>query len=199
MNIRTSHLSALTLAAALALSLSGCSPEPSAPTSTATAPIAQAQAYEAVSASAKGFTVGAMMGANAVYVLFDPQCPHCSHLWEASLPLHGQVKFVWAPVSLLGPKSLPQGAALMQAADPLAVMTEHEKSLLAGQGGISASASVPDEVEAAIKANTQLLDTLGADSVPFIVAKHPQTGQAITKAGAMDTATLAALLGVSIR
>lgn len=186
----------ISLAALLALSVSACSPEGSAPV-TAPAPIAQAQAYDAVASGTKGFTVGALMGANAVYVLFDPQCPHCSHLWEASLPLHSKVKFVWAPVSLLGTKSLPQGAALLQASDPIATMTAHEKSLLAGQGGMSASASVPAEIEASIKANTHLLDRLGADSVPYIVAKNAQTGQIVTYAGAMDTSALAALLGVS--
>ena len=193
----TFRLLALPLAALLTLSISACSPESSAPEAAAPAPIAQGQAYEAVAAGAKGFTAGALMGANAVYVLFDPQCPHCGHLWEASLPLQSKVKFVWAPVAMLGPKSLPQGAALMQAADPVQAMTEHEKSLLGRQGGISASASVPAELENTIKANTRILDSLGADSVPFIVAKNLQTGQTVTRAGAMDTAALAAFLGVS--
>lgn len=188
---------ALPLAALLAISLSACSPEASTPSTSASAPIAQAQAYDAVAAAAKGFTAGALMGANPVYVLFDPQCPHCSHLWEASLPLHSKVKFIWAPVSLLGAKSLPQGAALLQAADPIEAMTAHEKSLLAGQGGMAASASVPAEIDEAIKANTRLLDSLGAQSVPFIVAKNTRTGQVVTKAGSMDTQALADLLGVS--
>ena len=188
---------ALPLAALLAVSLSACSPEASAPSATASAPIAQGQAYEAVAASAKGFTAGALMGANPVYVLFDPQCPHCSHLWEAAVPLQSKVKFIWAPVSLLGAKSLPQGAALLQAANPIDAMTAHEKSLLAGQGGMAASASVPDEIKAAIEANTRLLDSLGAGSVPFIVAKNARTGQIVTKAGSMDTQALAELLGVS--
>ncbi|QCB44800.1 thioredoxin fold domain-containing protein [Hydrogenophaga sp. PAMC20947] len=188
---------ALPLAALLAISLSACSPEASTPSASASASIAQAQAYDAVAAAAKGFTAGALMGANPVYVLFDPQCPHCSHLWEASLPLHSKVKFIWAPVSLLGAKSLPQGAALLQAADPIEAMTAHEKSLLAGQGGMAASASVPAEIDEAIKANTRLLDSLGAQSVPFIVAKNTRTGQVVTKAGSMDTQALADLLGVS--
>jgi thiol:disulfide interchange protein DsbG len=186
---------ALPLVSLLALSISACSPEGAAPA--APAPIAQGQAYEAVATGAKGFMAGALMGANPVYVLFDPQCPHCSHLWEASLPLHSKVKFIWVPVSLIGAKSLPQGAALLQAADPIEAMTAHEKSLLAGQGGMSASASIPAEIEETIRANTRLLDSLGADSVPFIVAKNAQTGQTITKAGAMDTGALAALLGVT--
>jgi thiol:disulfide interchange protein DsbG len=181
---------ALPLAVLLTAALSACSPESSTGSASAPAPIAQGQAYDAVAA-------GALMGANPVYVLFDPQCPHCSHLWEASLPLHSKVKFIWTPVSLLGAKSLPQGAALLQAANPVEAMTLHEKSLLAGQGGMAASASIPAEIEDAIKANTRLLDSLGASSVPYIVAKNTQTGQVVTRAGAMDTQALAQLLGVS--
>ena len=189
-----------TLAAILAttaLSLGACSPESADTSAAAPAPIAVAQAYEAVAKDAKGFTAGALMGANAVYVLFDPQCPHCSHLWESSLPLHSKVKFIWVPVAMLGAKSLPQGAALLQAANPVEAMTLHEKSLLAAQGGMAASASIPAEIEDAIKANTRLLDSLGASSVPYIVAKNTQTGQVVTRAGAMDTQALAQLLGVS--
>lgn len=191
------RLIALSISALFALALGACSPEAGNSAPSASTAIAPGQAYDAVAKDAKGFTVGALMGANAVYVLFDPQCPHCSHLWEASLPLHSKVKFIWTPVSLLGAKSLPQGAALLQAADPLEAMNAHEKSLLAGQGGMAASASIPSEIEASIKANTGLLDSLGADAVPFIVAKNAQTGQVVTRAGAMGTEALAELLGVS--
>lgn len=187
----------LALLASSALGLMACSREDAASGQPATAaPIDPAQAYDTVAREAKGFTAGAMMSAHTVYVLFDPQCPHCSHLWESSLPLQTKVKFVWAPVAIIGPKSLPQGAALMQAANPVETMTAHEKSLLAGQGGMSASASIPAEVEATIKANTALLDRLGADSVPFIVARHAGSGQVITRAGSMDTAGLSSWLGM---
>lgn len=191
------HLT-LALAAAMALGLSACSKEEAtAPASTATdTAIAPAQAFDAVAAQAKGFTVGAFMSAHTVYVLFDPQCPHCGHLWNAALPLLGKAKFVWVPVAIMGPKSVPQGAALMQAADPVATMSAHEQSILAGQGGMSASSSIPDDVLAAIKANSQLLDRLGADSVPFIVAKHTRSGQTITRSGALSTEALAEFLGL---
>lgn len=187
----------LALLATSALGLTACSKQDAASgPSAAVAPIDPAQAYDTVAREAKGFTAGAMMSAHTVYVLFDPQCPHCSHLWESSLPLQTKVKFVWAPVAILGPKSLPQGAALMQAANPVETMTAHEKSLLAGQGGMAASASIPAEIEATIKANTGLLDRLGADSVPFVVARHAGSGQVITRAGAMDTAGLSSWLGM---
>jgi len=185
------------LVAALAMGLSGCSKEDAASSTQLTASaIAPAQAFEAVAAQARGFTVGSLMSAHTVYVLFDPQCPHCGHLWNAALPLLGKAKFVWVPVAIMGPKSVPQGAALLQAADPVATMSAHEQSVLSGQGGMSASSSVPEDVVTAIKANSQLLDRLGADSVPFMVARHTRSGQTITRSGALSTEALSEFLGL---
>lgn len=187
------HLT-LALATALTLGLAACSKEnASAP---AAAPIAAGQAYSAVAAQAKGFTVGSLMSTNTVYVLFDPQCPHCGHLWNASLPLQAKAKFVWVPVAIISAQSATQGAALLQASNPVDSMTAHEQSILAGQGGMAASSSVPPEIEAAIKSNTQLLNGLGAESVPFIVAKHASTGEVLTMAGSLETAALADFLGL---
>jgi thiol:disulfide interchange protein DsbG len=189
------HLS-LCLVASLTV-LAACSKQESASSAApAATPIAQGQALDALAREGKGFTVGALMSANTVYVLFDPQCPHCAHLWQASVPLQGKVKFTWLPVALLNAKSLPQGAAIMTAANPADTMNTHERELLANGGGISASASIAPEVEAAIKNNTALLDRLGATSVPFIVAKHQGSGQVVTQAGAMGTEALARFLGM---
>lgn len=197
----THRIALLALATALSLGLGACSRDDTAspPAAAATAALSPAEAFEAVTSQGRGFTVGTLMSANPVYVLFDPQCPHCGHLWNAARPLQNNMKFVWLPVAILGPKSLPQGAALMQAADPAQAMNDHEASLLGGQGGTSASASVPDDVAAAIKANTALLDRLGADSVPFIVARHARSGEVVTRAGAMDTAALVDFLGLGER
>ena len=192
---RLAHI-VLPLAAALALSLAGCSKQ-DAPNKTATPVATPAPPYEAVAAQGKGFTVGAMMAANTVYVLFDPQCPHCGHLWNASIPLHGKVKFVWIPVTLMNAKSGPQGATLLAAADPAALMTEHEKSLLAGTGGISASANVTPELEQALKNNTALFNSLKVESVPYILAKNQRTGDVVTHNGALDTAALGNFLGLN--
>lgn len=193
----------LALALTFVTGLAACSKTDTA----ASAPTAQAkpaaattpaQQYDAALAQGKGFTVGAIMSAHTVYVLFDPQCPHCGHLWEAAKPLHNKAKFVWMPVSIMNAKSGPQGAALLQAANPAEVMSAHEKSILAGAGGMTASASAPPEIEQAIKGNTALFNSLQVNSVPYIIAKHSQTGQAITNAGAMDTAALAAFLGLTL-
>lgn len=184
---------------AIALTLTACSKEsavdPSA-SSGDSAAIAIEQATDVLAAEAKGFTVGALMSANPVYVLFDPQCPHCARLWEASQPLLGKAKFIWVPVSILNASSAPQGAALLGAPNPAEAMAEHEKLLLSNQGGISASAQVPDEVMNSIKRNTVLLNRLGAESVPFIVARNLRTGQVVTQSGALPTEALAELIGL---
>jgi thiol:disulfide interchange protein DsbG len=188
-----SNVLAVVLAAAAFVNLPGCSPQDSA---TPASKVVQAQAYDTVAATGKGFTVGSMMSANTVYVLFDPQCPHCGHLWEASVPLHAKVKFVWMPVAFINGKSAPQGAALLGAANPTEAMAAHEKLILSGQGGMSASADIPAEVEQAIKKNTALFNSMGVDSVPFIVAKNQRSGAVVTNTGAMETPALTAFLGL---
>ena len=188
MTLNRTILAALALAAAALLG--ACSQQDTSK------PAKQEVSIQAVTTGAKGFTVGALMSANTVYVFFDPQCPHCGHLWQASLPLHKKVKFQWIPVAWINASSLTQGAALLGAADPLALMNEHETSILSGRGGISASASVPSDVEQAIKANTKLLNSFGAESVPYVVLKSARTGQTIGRDGAMTTAELADLVGV---
>jgi thiol:disulfide interchange protein DsbG len=190
MTLHRSLLVAITITAAL---LGGCSKQD---TEEAAKPARQEVSVQTVAAQAKGFTVGAMMSAHTVYVFFDPQCPHCGHLWQASLPLHKKVKFQWIPVAWINASSLTQGAALLGSADPLALMTEHETSLLGGRGGIAASASVPAEVEQSIKANTKLLNSLGAESVPFVVVKNARTGETLGREGALTTQALAELIGV---
>ncbi len=191
------RLFSLSLVTSLTAALTACSRQESADSAApAAAPIAPAQALDTLAREGKGFTVGALMSAHTVYVLFDPQCPHCAHLWQASVPLQGKVKFTWLPVAILNAKSLPQGAAIVTASNPAETMNTHERELLANGGGISASASIPPEVEAAIKKNTALLDRLGATSVPFVVARHAGSGQVVTQAGSMGTEALARFLGL---
>jgi thiol:disulfide interchange protein DsbG len=180
----------------LLLALSACSPQESPKAGPAAAPAKQAASVEVAAAQGKGFTVGALMSANTAYVFFDPQCPHCGHLWNASLPLQKKVKFVWIPVGWINATSTTQGAALLTAANPAELMTEHEASLLAGKGGISASSSIAPDIEKAIKGNTQLLNSFGAESVPFILARNVKTGQTVTRDGSMSTTALAELLGL---
>ena len=153
------------------------------------------EAY-AIAQRGHGFTIGAVMAANTVYVFFDTTCPHCAQLWTASQPLLNRLKMVWMPIGLLRPQSGPQGATILAAPDPAKAMTENETSVLARGGGISVASSLPDEVVAKVKANTELFRQLDADSVPLIVYRNAQTGQHGMHAGALDTAALASLAGI---
>ena len=69
---------------------------------------------------------------------------------------------------------------------------------MAGKGGISGSSSVPPDIEKAIKSNTQLLNSFGAEAVPFVVAKNLKTGQTVSRDGAMSTPALAEFLGLDL-
>lgn len=187
-------VSALILA--LGISLVACSKQDAPAAQTLSAAVAPAQSYDALAKDGKGFAAGALMSSQTVYVLFDAQCPHCGALWNASQPLQRKVKFVWIPVSLMNPKSALQGAALLTAANPTELMTAHESALLAGNGGMVADANPSPDAQAAIKSNTQLFNSLGATSVPYIVAKNARTGEVVTNSGALQTPALAAFLGV---
>ncbi len=179
----------------LSLWLPACSPQDAGNSS---APAKREISVATVAAQAKGFAVGSLMSANTVYVFFDTQCPHCGHLWQASEALHGKIKFVWIPVGMINAISSAQGAALLTALNPGALMSEHEASFLAGKGGISGSSSVPADIEKAIKSNTQLLNSFGAEAVPFVVAKNLKTGQTVSRDGAMSTPVLAEFLGLDL-
>jgi thiol:disulfide interchange protein DsbG len=176
------------------MGLAACSREPQE--SAGPGDIALADAVDVLEEMGKGFTAGTPMSRQVVYVLFDPQCPHCGHLWNASQPLLSRTRFVWMPVAILNAKSQPQGAALLTAEDPVAAMNEHEQLLLAGQGGMSAASRIPEDIEAAITLNTELMQRLGAEAVPFIVTRHAGTGETVSHAGSLTTEALSGLIGL---
>jgi len=178
------------------LALSACKdgadkPAGSVPAPARTTPVSMAE----IAAEARGFTAGQAMSARTVYVFFDPQCPHCAALWNEAKPLMSQAKFVWIPVGLLNGSSAPQGAALLAAADPVAAMDVHERSMSEKRGGISATGDL-DALKAAVLANTKLLDRYQFNSVPTIVANNAITGALVVKEGALPTDQLADLLGL---
>lgn len=180
------------------MALSACKDAADKPGGTAELPARTTPvSLEAIAADARGFTVGAAMSARTVYVFFDPQCPHCTLLWEQAKPLKAQAKFIWIPVGLLNASSGPQGAAIMAAADPVAAMDAHEASMKRKGGGISVSGDL-DALKKAVETNTKLLDKYQFNSVPTIVARHATTGALVVKEGALPTAQLAEALGLQV-
>ncbi len=186
----------LTLAALALAPLAACSKkEDEAAAPRAARKPSGIEAY-AIAQRGHGFTVGAVMAANTVYVFFDTTCPHCAELWTASQPLLNRLKMVWMPIGLLRPQSGPQGATILAAADPAKAMTENETSVMARGGGISVPANLPDDIVQKVKDNTALFQQLQAESVPLIVYRHAVSGEHGLYAGALDSAGLATLVGL---
>ncbi len=186
----------LTLAALALAPLAACSKkEDEAAAPRAARKPSGIEAY-AIAQRGHGFTVGAVMAANTVYVFFDTTCPHCAELWTASQPLLNRLKMVWMPIGLLRPQSGPQGATILAAADPAKAMTENETSVMARGGGISVPANLPDDIVQKVKDNTALFQQLQGDSVPLIVYRHAVSGEHGLYAGALDSAGLATLVGL---
>jgi thiol:disulfide interchange protein DsbG len=182
---------------AASLLLAGCNDAPEAGAPKAAAAAAAPISVDVIAAEAKGFTAGSQMSKRTVYVFFDAQCPHCAALWQAAKPLKSQAKFVWIPVGILNAASTAQGATLLASGDPVAAMDEHEASMKAGRGGISAASSIDPQKEAVAK-NTALMTRLGFSAIPSIVAIHAQTGAVVSQEGALPTAALAELLGLQV-
>jgi thiol:disulfide interchange protein DsbG len=176
--------------------LSACKDSPGTAASSKQAAV-EPVSIAAIEAEARGFTVGSTMSVRTVYVFFDPQCPHCAQLWQSAKPLRSQAKFVWIPVGLINKTSEAQGATLLAAKDPVAAMDQHEASILAKGGGISASGDY-EPLKATVVKNTALMNRFGFASVPSIVALHAQTGALVTREGAMPTPALASLLGLQV-
>ena len=130
-----------------------------------------------------------------MYVFFDMQCPHCGRLWQATKPLQERVRFVWIPVSIVNSTSLEQGAAVLSSDQPAALMDRHEEELLAGGKGMAVESGTAAGREK-VQANTKVLKTLGADSVPYIVFRNVNSDRTVTHAGTLPTEDLAALLGI---
>ncbi len=192
MNRRLFTFSSLAIAAAFAL---GACSEKEAVAATPTSTLTPQQIYE-LAAKGNGFTVGVPMAANTVYVFFDTTCPHCAQLWSSSKPLLGKLKIVWMPIGLLRQTSGPQGATILAAADPAAAMALNEAAVLDRKGGIPVDGNLSDAVLAKVKANTDMFMKMGAESVPLIVFRNSKSGQYGQHAGAVDAATLAALVGL---
>lgn len=188
-------LTVAALAAVSLMGLSACQDSQARPKnaaqSEASPAINAAALYDEVAAKGKGFTVGQMMSTRTVYVMFDPQCPHCSILWKEAEPLLNEAKFTWVPVAFINAKSRLQGAKLISAKDPLAAMNEHEKTLTTS-GGIDVSNPDKEALDQ-VGSNTALFAKSGARSVPFMIIKDAK-GNTITQAGGLPTEVLRRVL-----
>lgn len=194
-------ISRIAVLLALPLAIAACgapdsgSAQESAPVAAVTGAAAKAP-YEALLKDAAGFTVGSMTSTRHIYVIFDPQCPHCGELWRMTKPILNQVRITWVPVNLMRKISGYQGAALIGANNPAIEMDAHEIELAKGQGGMTIDESlIPPARLAKINKNTDLFKGFGMNAVPLIVGKHAKTGEIVVLKGAQSPEVLADSFG----
>ncbi|VTU42752.1 MULTISPECIES: thioredoxin domain-containing protein [unclassified Variovorax] len=193
------RLSTIILAAAASVfALSACDTSVATAATPAPAPFSTTvqAAYDSIAGQTTGFTLGAPLAAKVAYVFFDPQCPHCAHLWNAAQPLGASARIVWIPIGMLSRASAPQGATILGAADPAKAMTENETSILNRQGGLTADSDAVARFKDKVAANTALFNSMRAkdDGVPFIVTKV--NGEVRSQSGSLSTPQLKQFLGL---
>jgi thiol:disulfide interchange protein DsbG len=170
------------------LSLTACNQNMPASGNTAKAPVT----VEGILRSVQGIDGNPGLPANAkkVVVFFDMQCPHCGSQWKAVQEAQSQNRFIWVPVAALNRASLAQGATLLASGTPVQLMNEHEASLSAGRGGVTADAGALSRYQGAIRANTEYFSTFNVNSVPYSVTED-KAGQLISRSGALTGEALA--------
>lgn len=108
-----------------------------------------------------------------LWVMFDPQCPHCGRLWKLVRSLERRRATRWVPVAILRqPTSLIQGARLLAGPDSVRAMDEHEDLLSKGSTGIAARDTDPLD-QKKVLANTAIFKLFELSSVPYPVSQGP--------------------------
>lgn len=144
-----------------------------------------ARIYEEVTSSMYGFTVGNPNAKKVFYVVFDPMCPHCGNTWVKSKPLHGDIKFIWMPVPLLGEKSANYGAMIMASANPAQAMDEHEISVLNKADPKPFDEDLKEKGLPAMETNNNVSKRIRLDGVPFILHRR-DSGEIVSTMGGIE-------------
>lgn len=154
--------------------------------------------FASMKAQISGFQAGASAGPEVV-VFFDMQCGHCGRLWVASRALAARTRQLWVPVAFLSRESWHQGATVLAATNPIAVMQQHEISMAANKGGLEVDEVAIKSHGERVKRNTEVLKKMGVQSIPFLVTAD-KNGQSPRFANtAMSEPELAAFLGLAAK
>ncbi|MEF9996994.1 MAG: thioredoxin fold domain-containing protein [Burkholderiaceae bacterium] len=154
--------------------------------------------YEQFAEKGKGFDMKpGIDGRPVAYVAFDAQCPYCVQLWEAAKPLADKVKFVWLPVAILNTNSEPQGAAILSAPDPAAMMERHEAAFKNPHRGlVTEDMVIPLAAREDVWSNSRIFRRTGGRSVPWGVFKNAK-GELRLIPDALKTEDLKKILDVN--
>lgn len=105
-----------------------------------------------------------------VYVFVDTRCPYCHHLWQASQPFlkKGGVQVRNILVAVIRPESMPEAADILASKDPVAAWQRNEANF--GKN-VAPTGQPPAAAVDKVRANTDLMQTLGFMGTPGIVWK----------------------------
>lgn len=129
-----------------------------------------------------------------IYMFTDANCPYCHKLWKAARPWvkAGKLQIRHVLVGILRPSSLPKAAAILSSDDPGAALARDERNYDAG--GVKPMSRVPADVAAKIKANNQLMKSLGLVATPAIFYRDAR-GQIAVKQGVPQGQELIDIMG----
>ncbi|MFH1818697.1 MAG: thiol:disulfide interchange protein DsbG [Pseudomonadota bacterium] len=129
-----------------------------------------------------------------VYTFTDPNCPYCNKFWNDARPwiTSGKVQLRHVMVAILSPTSPGKAAAILNAADPQAALTQHEQQHAAG--GVKPLSQIPEKIRAQLDANQKLMQKLGTSATPTIFYKDA-SGKLQKMQGAPSGEMLTKILG----
>lgn len=129
-----------------------------------------------------------------VYAFTDANCPFCNELWRSARPWveAGKVQIRHVMVGVIRADSTAKAAAILEADDPQAALTQNE--LNHSGGGITPLATIPAETNAKLNSNVELMRRLGFSGTPGLVARNSD-GSLTFQSGAPRGAGLEALFG----
>ena len=117
-------------------------------------------------------------GPHVIYIFFDPNCPACNQLNHTFRPWveQGQIELRWIPVGTLMTTSLGKAAALLEAKNPLAALTENETkfSRETGFGGIAEEPLPRDATLKRLDNNLDVLKHTVNMAVPTMVFRNKE-------------------------
>lgn len=190
--------SVLLAAPAAFFALSGCGADSAGSATSGANPAESAAAptFEELPSFVKGFSVGNSMAAARAFVFFDPSCPSCGMFWNEIKPLLKVMHFTWVPVGLISPSSGKQGAAILEAANPVEAMEDHKVKLLKRLPGITAMGVKAETLEL-VENNTAVFASLGSDSVPFTLGRSG-AGATVKMVGGKPVSFVATQFGLNL-
>ncbi|BBP05420.1 hypothetical protein TPL01_31120 [Sulfuriferula plumbiphila] len=137
-------------------------------------------------------------GPRIVYIFFDPNCPYCHKLYQATRKFVGKegLEFRWIPVGFLSQSSLGKAAAILAAKDRRKAFhtNEDDYGFGAGPGGGIPPLSHPGgPVLRALNTNLSLMHQARLWGIP-VMAFRARDGQAQLMVGSLPPDKLGEML-----